>query len=339
MSNREDLAIRIKEKAHELGFEFCGVTEASSFGEFLSNIEIRTKRFPQSKQLYDNIKKLAHPKQTIEWAKSIIVSVYRYGKYRIPGGIDRLVGKYYLADGRLDYSREYSISQQFERSLQELGLETFRGGVPFRWAAVRAGVGRFGKNNFIYTKYGSWVRLDAWVVDREMDYDQPSDTLICPENCTRCVDACPTGALSGPLMMDFGACVAHLNHGVYDVQPLEYRERMGSWLYGCDACQDACPLNQKVWEGRDSFPQLDEFSKVITLENLYQMDDESLMKMVHPKLWYIERDRIWLWRCNVLRAMANSGDENYVKYIRRACEDADDRIRNMAHWALDRIQT
>lgn len=69
MSIREDLASRIKEKAHGLGFEFCGVTDASPFGEFLANVEERTKGFPRSKQLYDNIKKLAHPKQTVEWAK------------------------------------------------------------------------------------------------------------------------------------------------------------------------------------------------------------------------------------------------------------------------------
>jgi epoxyqueuosine reductase len=339
MSNRKDLAVRIKEKAHELGFEFCGVTAASSFGEFLSNIAIRTKRFPESKDLYAKLKQLGHPKKNSDWAESIIVSAYRYGKYKIPKGIDHLVGKYYLADGRLDYAPEYSMGQQFEAWLQELGLRTFRGGVPFRWAAARAGIGRFGKNNFIYTTHGSWVRLDAWMVDREMEYDQPSETSACPEDCTRCIDACPTGALSGPFLMNYGACVSHLNHGVHDLAPLEYRDRMGTWLYGCDVCQNVCPLNQRAWEGKEAFPALEEFSRVITLENLWQMDDESLMKIVHPKLWYIERDRLWLWRCNVLRAMANSRNSNYLKYIRGACKDADDRIREMALWALKRIET
>ena len=74
MSNRDDLAFRIKEKAHELGFDSCGMTDVSPFGEFLSHVEMRAERFPQSKPLYDKIKKLAHPRQNVDWAKSIIVS-------------------------------------------------------------------------------------------------------------------------------------------------------------------------------------------------------------------------------------------------------------------------
>jgi len=332
-----DFASRIKNKAKELGFSFCGISDASSFENFIENVEKRINHFPQSKGLYEKLIKYGYPEKSAEWAKSIITCISRYGKFRIPTGLRNLVGKCYLVDGRLPYSQQYVACQQFGIWLKGTGLRTCRDAVTARWSAVRAGIGQFGKNNFIFSPHGSWITIHTWVVDREMEYDHPSLSVACPEDCTRCIDVCPTRALEGPLMMNYGDCIAHLTYRTPSLPPLRFRAKMGTWLYGCDMCQDVCPLNNKCWEEEGEFPGLDEFSQILTLKNLSEMDDDSLIQTIYPKLWYIEKDRLWLWRCNILRAMANSKNKDYIQYIQPALKHSNEDIREMAVWAYERV--
>jgi epoxyqueuosine reductase len=338
MVNHE-FSSRIKNKAKELGFSFCGISDASPFEEFIENVEKRIHHFPQSKNLYDKLMQYGYPKKSAEWAKSIITCISRYGKFRIPPNLRDLVGKYYLVDGRLPYSQDYAACQQFERWLQEIGLRTCKGSVTARWSAVRAGIGRFGKNNFIFTSHGSWIYIQTWIVDREMEYDHPSLSPACPADCTRCIDVCPTRALEGPWMMNYGDCIARLTYRISSLPPLELRAKMGTWLYGCDLCQDVCPLNKNRWDEEREFPGLDEFSKILTLPNLSEMDDDSFIQTIYPKLWYIEKDQLWLWRCNLLRAMANSRNKDYLHYIKPALKHSNENIKEMAAWAYERLNS
>jgi epoxyqueuosine reductase len=334
-----DFASRIKNKAKELGFSFCGVSDASPFEEFIENVEKRINHFPQSQGLYEKLIQYGYPEKSAEWAKSIIVCISRYGKFRIPSRLRNLVGKYYLVDGRLPYSVEYAVCQQFETWLQGMGLRTCKDAVTARWSAVRAGIGQFGKNNFIFTSHGSWIRMHTWIVDQEMEYDHPSLSIVCPEGCTRCIDVCPTQALEGPLMMNYGDCIARLTYRVSSLPPSGLRAKMRTWLYGCDLCQDVCPLNKNRWEEEGEFPGLDEFSKILTLKNLSEMDDDSFIQTIYPKLWYIEKDKLWLWRCNILRAMANSKNKDYIQYIQPTLKHSNSNIREMAVWAYERLSS
>lgn len=334
-----DFASRIKNKAKELGFSFCGVSDASPFEEFIENVEKRINHFPQSQGFYEKLIQYGYPEKSAEWAKSIIVCISRYGKFRIPSRLRNLVGKYYLVDGRLPYSVEYAACQQFETWLQGMGLRTCKDAVTARWSAVRAGIGQFGKNNFIFTSHGSWITIHTWIVDQEMEYDHPSLSIVCPEGCTRCIDVCPTQALEGPLMMNYGDCIARLTYRVSSLPPSGLRAKMRTWLYGCDLCQDVCPLNKNRWEEEGEFPGLDEFSKILTLKNLSEMDDDSFIQTIYPKLWYIEKDKLWLWRCNILRAMANSKNKDYIQYIQPALKHSNSNIREMAAWAYERLSS
>jgi epoxyqueuosine reductase len=333
----QDFVSRIKDKAKELGFSFCGISDASPFEEFIENLEERINHFPQSKSLYDKLTQYGYPEKSAEWAKSIITCISRYGKFRIPPSLRDLVGKYYLVDGRLRYSQEYGACQQFEAWLRGMGLRTCKDAVTARWAAVRAGIGQFGKNNFIFTSHGSWIRMNTWIVDREMEYDHPLLSPVCPEDCTRCIDVCPTRALEGPMMMNYGDCIARLTYRTSSLPPLGLRAKMGTWIYGCDLCQDVCPLNKNRWEEEKEFPSLEDFSKVLTLPNLSEMDDNSFIQTIYPKLWYIEKDQLWLWRCNILRAMANSKNKDFMQYIQPALKHSDENIREMAAWAYERL--
>jgi len=67
------------------------------------------------------------------------------------------------------------------------------------------------------------------------------------------------------------------------------------------------------------------------------MDDDTFIRTIYPKLWYIEKDQLWLWRCNLLRAMANSKTKDYLRYIQPALKHSNEHIREMAAWAYERL--
>ncbi len=281
--------------------------------------------------------------QLILMNESIIVCVRSYSKYDIPPEINKHIGKLYLFERRLECSKEYSDDNRFESFLNDNGMHTYKNGVAARWAAVKAGLGVFGNNNFLYTKFGSWVSIDTWLVDKELEYDGQAEKIAaCPPNCRRCIDACPTKALSGALLMDMGKCVAQLSYFSTELYsnkliPEDFREKMGTWLYGCDICQDVCPRNKNKWEATERFPNLDALTAFIKLENIVQMDEKTFLETIQPRFWYIEKDGLWIWKCNALQAMVNSDDAEYHKYIKASCTDENENVRKMAAWACKKL--
>lgn len=337
---KSNLGLKIKRKAQVLGYVACGITDANPFEEFVIELQKRMKSYPRSRHLYEELVKYAYPRKRAAWAKSIIVCTRRYGKYRIPNELDRYIGKYHLVDPRLAYSAEYSLKQQFEKYLQEVGLSTLRGAVTARWAAARSGVGGFARNNFIYLeKYGSWITIDTWIVNKEMEYDDPRTEMVCPEHCTKCIDACPTHALSGPLMMDYGKCIAYLTCELSDLPSDSLKKQMGTWLYGCDICQNTCPLNARSWQNENNFLGLNSLAKHLTLKRILKMDEKKYLEVIRPRFSYIGKDKLWMWKCNALRAMANSGNDivKYEKDIKAAAEHDNEKVRQMANWAINRL--
>ena len=334
---KAEITANIKKKAFELGYDLCGVIDAGSVKEYVAYLDKRVGQFPNSRHLYEKLYNLGAPEKREEWAKSVVVCVRRYNKYRIPRDMDKIFGKIYLFDGRLSCSNEYRAGVLFEEHLKESGFRCFRDFVAARFAAVKSGLGYFGKNNFLYTQYGSWVWIDTWTVDRELDYDQeikPNET--CPDGCRRCIDACPTGALSEPFAMDRGLCIAHLSFYSTELPPEHLREKMGTWLYGCDVCQDVCPRNKGKWVEEEDFPDMNSVADLLSLEKILEMDETTFHKIIHPRFWYIGKDSIWLWKCNVLRAMANSQEGKYHSYLKKACMDEHKNVRDMANWACEK---
>jgi epoxyqueuosine reductase len=336
--NDINISANIRNKALDLGYDLCGFAKADSMEEYALHLDERIRIFPESRALYESLYSMAFPQQNSEWAKSIIVCVRRYGKYNIPEDIDKHIGKAYLVDGRLNYSKEYSRKLAFETYLNDLGLKANYSIVPARMAAANAGLGRIGKNNFFYTKkYGSWVFIDTWVIDTEMEYDEPTRSLNCPEDCNKCIDACPTGALNKPFSMNRGKCIAQLTIDP-NLQSDNLRTNMGTWVYGCDVCQNVCPMNKRKWEEKEDFVDLSDITQYISLESLWKMDEKTFLEVIQPRFWYIGPDGLWIWKCNALRAMANSGEEKYHKYIKEAMKDSDHNVRNMADWACQKLR-
>ncbi|CUH96678.1 hypothetical protein P22_2768 [Propionispora sp. 2/2-37] len=282
----ESTEAKIKAKAKALGYDSCGIIAAVKFHEFLTQLDTRSNLFPHSGRFYNRLRRLVDPKENIDWAQSIIVCLRRYDKYRIPDGLDRLIGRTYLVDGRLPYAKEHAGYVAFEQFLQELGFRTAQNVVPARWSAVRAGLGKFRNNNFVYTDHGSWNWIDTWVIDKPLDYETPNDSTrySCPEGCAKCVKACPTDALSAPLTMDATNCIAYLSFTPGFFPPENVLPKMGTWLYGCDICQNVCPVNRKTWQGNSGyFPDPFPLPDLLTLEAVFSMDEATYLEKIQPR--------------------------------------------------------
>jgi len=112
-----------------------------------------------------------------------------------------------------------------------------------REAAARSGVGFYGKNTLLITRrHGSWVVLGTLVTTAEVEATPPLDADC--GTCTLCIDACPTGAIVEPYVVDSNLCISH---ATIESRAPQMREdidaHLEGWFYGCDICQDVCPLN------------------------------------------------------------------------------------------------
>ena len=115
--------------------------------------------------------------------------------------------------------------------------------------AVRSGLGWLGKNgNVLNRGLGSWFLLCEIVVDAVFVYDAPGRDHC--GTCTRCIDACPTGAIPLPSVIDSNRCISYLTIEYDGRMPEEFRERTQGWAFGCDICQEVCPWNRKARTGR-----------------------------------------------------------------------------------------
>jgi epoxyqueuosine reductase len=175
-------------------------------------------------------------------------------------------------------------------------------------------------------------------VNVELQYDERVASIeACPKDCRKCIDACPTGALAEPFAMDRGMCIAQLSFYSASLPSDHVRDQMGTWLYGCDVCQDVCPKNKNAWTGEREFPGLDSIVDLLSPEKIAEMDETTFLEKIQPRFWYIGKESIWLWKSNAIRAMANSRDAKYHVYLRQACGDSDENVSSMASWACTKL--
>ena len=303
-SDVDDLAGRIKALAAEAGFVACGFTTADPFPGYAKAIEERMRLFPECRELYASHLARAEPRGHAPWARSIVVGVRWYGHYRLPEETLGHIGRTYLADRRYSGCPDFPMSRSFKAGLKALGLRVKTGGPPARAAAVRAGVARWGRNGFVYGDNGSWINVETWLVDAELPAGAPNEDPVCPAGCRACMDACPTGAIVKPGVVCGSRCVAYLTYGAPPPIPEDLWRSMGGWIYGCDACQEVCPLNRGEWVERDPAPWLEEVRERLTPEALAAMDEAAYLSAIHPRFWYLPADAGGLarWHANARRA-------------------------------------
>ncbi len=337
--NDRKLAERIRAAALDCGFDACGIVRTDEIDGFAAAVAGRLKQFPESSPLYS---RMAEPDQALVWAKSVIVCARWYGKYHIPEHLRGIVAKSFCVNPRKDpQSGEHQDGKRFAAALDAMSLRHASGDeagkIPVRWVAVKAGIGVVGKNNFFYTKKGSWCVLDVYLIDRELELKCDSVVKECPEQCDLCIRACPTGALCAPFQTNGVLCVAYLlGFGVCGPGKQHY-DKCGSWIFGCDACQDACPRNRKAWTDGEEYPGLEAFAEQVSCERILAMDYETMRGLFLRKFSYLQEDSVWKLKCNALNAMRNKYEEKYLPHIRRALHDSQAEVREMAQWVFDSV--
>lgn len=301
-------ALEIKKLATKVGYTACGITSTEPFDEFGVVIEERIRRFPEAIHLYAPLRKRVDSCSSAAWAKSIIVCVRRYGKYEIPAGLTGYIGRNYLVDKRYQECPDHKMLKKMTDGLMRMGIRVHKDGVPDRWAGARAGVTRFGRNCFAYSAHGSWINIETWLVNADLPTDKPTLETPCPENCRACIDACPTKALLEPFVMRMDRCIAYLTYSAPEPIRAELWGKMGAWIYGCDVCQEVCPLNNGAWEPIEKAPWLEEVVSSLRPKLLAKMDENTYRTVVHPLFWYIPMENLARWHANAERALLRGSD-------------------------------
>lgn len=327
----------IQNKAFELGYESCGIVPLENLSEYGEKMLERVQNVPQSEKFYQRQFRLIDPRKEYTWAQSVVVVIERYGKYVVPDEVKGSIGKHYLFDSRINEStEEFQSGLKLENYMQTLGLQLTNnrkfGLVGLRWAAMKAGLGIIRRNNFFYTKKsGSWVTLQGWLIDKKLELVETTDLSKCPNNCNRCIKACPSGSLSAPFTMSPTECVSYLTtFGGRDLPNEPLRKNFGKCIYGCDICQDVCPMNKGKWDGEEGFPGVLELAPYLTPENIMKMDDDFYKQNIQPKFFYLNPEDLWKWKVNVLCFMQNNYKESYKPYIIKACENENEKVCEMA---------
>ncbi len=202
-----------------------------------------------------------------------------------------------------------------------------------RAGAERSGVGFIGKNTMLITRgYGSWVVLGTLVTEVEVQAT-PVVARACG-SCTLCIDACPTGALDEPGVLDATRCLAYWTQTPGEM-PADVMDALEDRVYGCDICQDVCPWNRGVEKRREGLTAGDDAAPAVSLVDWLTRDDGELVAEVE-RLYVPKNDARWLRR-NALVALGNVGAADDLPLARTFEDDPDPVLGAAAGRASARI--
>lgn len=336
--NGKESGIIIKEKAAELGFDGCGIVKIEELSDYKKIIDEKYGNKEEFKIFYAALGKLADPVKNYPWAKSIIVCVNDYSKYKIPDKIDNHIAKYYLFDYKQTPESEvFQRITKFETFLKERNITFYKdpvlGSAPMRYIAEKANLGIIRNNNFFYSKNGSWVFLESWLTDLDTECkEETTNFLKCPQDCNKCIDACPTKALSAPNEFDHRLCITRMTYGSITITPENQRHKVGEKIYGCDECQNACPMNKDFYANQTEFPGINELKELLNPYQILKMSLSEISSILGKKFWFISKERPWVWKCNSIIALANKNEG--IETIKQFVNDENNEIRDTALWAM-----
>lgn len=246
----------IKATAMELGFDLVGVAPAvaSPNAEYVRQW-LASGQAGNMNWMHKHVEKLLDVRELLSGARSILSVGLNY-QYPLEAAAEETAGRiarYALGD---DY---HEVMKEKLHALADVvravvpGCETKCGvdSAPIleREIAAGAGIGWIGKNTcLIHPRMGSWMFLGEVVTTAELEPDRPVENHC--GTCTRCIDACPTQAITQPYNLDARRCISYLTIEHRQELTPEQQGMIGNWLVGCDICQEVCPFNRKAPESR-----------------------------------------------------------------------------------------
>lgn len=342
-----ELSTLVRDYALELGFDLVGIGPAAGFGEENELFEKWIDRgyAGEMKYLERGLPSRKETGRVLEGARSIVSCALNYNtenpRSTEIGGDDRgWISRYAWGDDYHDvmgamldelarYVKDVSPKDAAARTYVDTGpvLEKAHAG--------RSGVGWLGKNTcLINQRAGSWLFLGEVITDVELEFDAPAADRC--GTCTRCIDACPTGAIVEPYVLDARKCVSYLTIELKGNIPPELREGVENNVFGCDVCQDVCPWNRDaLFTSKENF--LPRRGLVAPeLGSLMELSPEDFSEVFRKSP--VKRAKRRGFVRNVLVAVGNSGNKKYIECVRALLKDEEPLVRAHAVWALRKLE-
>ena len=318
----------------ELGLDVIGATPAAPYDETEQHIRDRRERglFAEMRFTMARPEVSCHPERLFDGARTVVSAALGYfAPGSLPADDEGSLARYTWWDvyddlrGRLDelgraLGGEYRVLVDANDHVD-------------REAAVRAGVGFYGKNTMVITpSQGSWVVLGSLVTTAVVEATPPLD-IDCG-SCRLCVDACPTGALDEPGVLDSTRCLSYWTQAPEAI-PRGYRAELGHMVYGCDVCQDVCPWNHAIERRQAAESPPPAASPTVSLRDWLERDGVDLLAEL-DRLYVPRNDPRWLRR-NALVAAGNVGTSALAPAIGAYLGDDDAILAEAAEWALEQL--
>jgi epoxyqueuosine reductase len=367
----------LRQLGRRAGLDAVGIAPAHPFSSTRRDLEERRRAGLHGGMAftYRNPSRSTDPHRALPGAAALVVAARAYDHDAPPRPSRPAVGRV-AAYARVDHYGE--LRAGLGRIAGRLRADGWRCRVVVddnalvdREAAYRAGLGWYGKNaNLLLPGVGSWVVLGSVLTTAPLPADPAPVDDGCG-GCRRCLDACPTGAIVAPGVVDARRCLAWLVQAEGDF-PVEFREAVGDRLYGCDDCQTVCPINRVAdrvgHDGDDRHPRVSnrprsgagdrlaapvkraasipvrtadgpaESDVFVDVLALLGASDEVLLA-AHGR-WYIPRREPRYLRRNALVVLGNVGapdEPGVAETLRRYCADRDPMLRVHARWAAERL--
>ncbi len=282
----------------------------------------------------------ADPREIMPECKSILVLATPYSSSLYGNASEVRVRVSHPTPGATDYHDVLPVRM---KELVQFIEEQVGGPVKNRWytdtgpilerdLAQRAGIGWIGKNTcLIHPKHGSYFLLSEIFLDLELEPDPPFVTDHCG-TCTRCIDACPTDCILPDRTIDATRCISYLTIELKDDIPVELRDKIGDWVFGCDICQMVCPWNRFAVEGDPAFgkgnpaqPLTEELS--VSTQEFNQRFKGTPVKRAKRR-GYLR---------NVAVALGNTGDMHALPVLQNGLNDEEPLVREHVRWAIEKI--
>jgi epoxyqueuosine reductase len=327
-------AAELRRLAAELGLDAVGAAPAEPYEDTERHIRERRARglFADMRFTMARPEVSCHPERLLEGARTVVSAALAHATRGPEPGPD---------EGRLPRYTWRDEYAEVRRRLAELGERiggTYRVLVDSndhvdRAGAVRAGIGFHGKNTLVINpEHGSWVVLGTLVTDVEIEPTPPLE-LDCG-SCRLCIDACPTGALDEPGVLDATKCLSYWTQAPASI-PMEFREEVGDMVYGCDICQDVCPWNRGSERRRRTADPRTDSTPTVSLLDWLTRDGVELVSEF-DRLYVPRNDPRWLRR-NALVAAGNAGTPDLTTKVEEYARGDDEILRETAEWALARM--
>ena len=337
---------RIRAKAKEEGFDAVGFAQAEMGLREKARLEafVSLGHHGDMTWMAEHLERRKDPRSLWPGARSVIAVAINYGPENSPLNDLRAFDRANISV----YARNKDYHNLIKKRLKKLGrwlgkefncdLKAFVDTAPIleKPLGQAAGIGWQGKHsNLVNQKFGSWLFLGEIFTTLNLEPDA-SEVDHCG-SCKKCLDICPTNAFPEPYMLDASRCISYLTIEHKGHIPVEYREKMGNRIYGCDDCLAVCPWNKFAKMASESAFIPREDLSLPLLEDLLCLDDLSFReKFSGSPIKRIGRDRFIR---NVLIAMGNSRAKTPTVDFLNLLGDSSNIVRAMAVWALGRMMS